>query len=268
MPKYLKGFKSGRSSGLAPVSPRAWKPFPPVSPSRPGVWRHPHAWTGPLSRVTAGGRGPPAWMLVPGRSPAVAGPPPGDQPACGWTPLTGSLLGALFFLLKPFQAVVSSKPAPSVLGWGAWGVAGALPPGGRDGLTHPTPAPHPSHLSPYCNSHSFQLVCKKLKNKPPQKQNFPMRLKRKKKKAAPYVQIHASCKAWGAGQCLPPLVQRRGARRPTGGCGDPGAKAPTTAWGPGTPTLWLILNFEPSVMAGGAGIFFLGGAVTAEACPI
>ena len=185
MPKYLKGFKSGRSSGLAPVSPRAWKPFPPVSPSRPGVWRHPHAWTGPLSRVTAGGRGPPAWMLVPGRSPAVAGPPPGDQPACGWTPLTGSLLGALFFLLKPFQAVVSSKPAPSVLGWGAWGVAGALPPGGRDGLTHPTPAPHPSHLSPYCNSHSFQLVCKKLKNKPPQKQNFPMRLKRKKKRQLP-----------------------------------------------------------------------------------
>lgn len=27
MPKYLKGFKSGRSSGLAPDSPRAWSPF-------------------------------------------------------------------------------------------------------------------------------------------------------------------------------------------------------------------------------------------------
>jgi len=141
MPKYLKGFKSGRSSGLAPDSPRAWKPVPPVSPSRLGVWRHPHPRTGPLNRVTAGGRGPPAWMPVPGHSPAVAGPPPRDQPACGWTPLTGSLLGALFFLLKPFQAVVSSKPAPSVLGWGAWGVAGVLPPRGRDRLTRPTPAP-------------------------------------------------------------------------------------------------------------------------------
>lgn len=47
MPKYFKGFKAGRSSGLAPVSPRAWEPVPPVSPSRPGVWRHPGPWTAP-----------------------------------------------------------------------------------------------------------------------------------------------------------------------------------------------------------------------------
>ena len=86
MPKYLKGFKSGRSSGLAPVSPRAWKPFPPVSPSRPGVWRHPHTWTGPLSRVTAGGRGPPAWMLVPGRHQLWPGLLPGTSRLVGGLP--------------------------------------------------------------------------------------------------------------------------------------------------------------------------------------
>lgn len=97
MPKYLKGFKSGRSSGLAPVSPRAWKPVPPARSSDGGL--EIASPLGPALEPSAGRRArPPAQTLVPAA--AVAGPPlPGPAGLWVGTP-NGVIVGALLFTLN------------------------------------------------------------------------------------------------------------------------------------------------------------------------